>query len=542
VATLIPGETVCILVVSPREEMGREVEAALVPIAGHYRLEQLKQVDQVLARARADPPHMALVDVELGGQAAIVLIRQLAAQMPRLATVALVSQATPGSSKQEAMAVGARGFLVRPVQSEELLRVLRQELGQRVLAALSPTSAAGAARARDAAAARRRSLGDETPAHPAGAAAQSPRFPAGPPGSVPEASEGPGSAAGAASTDERSGWPRVRRRTAFAAPLLLVLVAVIALVVTMVVRRTHLPSPGVSQGVGQSRTTPEIALQAITAAATGGLASGAVQAAGRATAVPARAGASRVLPTSSAETTPSPASLRAGAAIDLPARITTAPPTAALPQTEAAPSASTAIATSSATPQPSITALARSTATRTPAATPSLEAAPTSQPVPSSTSSAQPELLPSYAGSLDANEVDQPTPTATPDFIDMIPTLIAPGPNASTSGLVQFRWQPAGALPPGAAYEVVWWNAGENPADARGIAPPIRSSDLSANLSVLIQSGQASENRINWTVLVVQVSPYVRLTQPANSNAWVLQFEPATGGGGGSPPLPPKPR
>ena len=119
---------------------------------------------------------------------------------------------------------------------------------------------------------------------------------------------------------------------------------------------------------------------------------------------------------------------------------------------------------------------------------------------------------------------------------------MAPYPNASESGVVQFSWQPAGTLLPGTEYEVVWWNPGEDPATARGIAATTSGSSLSVNLQVLYSSGQMTSSKLYWTVLIVQVSPYMRLTQPASSNARMLVYQPSTGGSGGSPPAPPRPR
>jgi len=105
---------------------------------------------------------------------------------------------------------------------------------------------------------------------------------------------------------------------------------------------------------------------------------------------------------------------------------------------------------------------------------------------------------------------------------------------------VAFTWQPSGPLPPGAGYEVVWWNAGEDPAAARGVAPPTTENTLTANLDVLYQSGQLTSSSVNWTVLVVTTEPYVRLTQPSASPSRVLTIAAPGGGGGGAEPPPPK--
>lgn len=85
------------------------------------------------------------------------------------------------------------------------------------------------------------------------------------------------------------------------------------------------------------------------------------------------------------------------------------------------------------------------------------------------------------------------------------------------SGLVTFQWQPAGPLPPGAAYEVVLWNADE-PADAaRGAAPPTSEESLVVDLNAPAISGNFRGSAIFWTVLVVGTEPYVRLISPGAS-------------------------
>ena len=203
--------------------------------------------------------------------------------------------------------------------------------------------------------------------------------------------------------------------------------------------------------------------------------------------------------------------------------------------------ASTDTSPPGATPSPARTAVPTETSTRT--------AVPTT-PAPMSTATSSPAAEPSLTSTsapvaplqFSVSPVPSPSRTSTPSYDQLRPTLVAPEPNAPTSGVVQFSWQPAGVPPPGTGYEVVWWNPGEDPATARGIAAPTAGSNLSANLRVLYSSGQMTSSRLYWTVLIVQLSPYVRLTQPANSNAWVLVYQPPTGGGGGSSSAPPRPR
>ena len=94
--------------------------------------------------------------------------------------------------------------------------------------------------------------------------------------------------------------------------------------------------------------------------------------------------------------------------------------------------------------------------------------------------------------------------------------------------MVTFVWQPAGALPAGTAYEVVSWNAGEDPATARGVAATTTETQLTADLDALYNLGQVKGGDIYWTVLIVRTEPYVRITLPSASNARSLTYQPPT--------------
>jgi len=89
---------------------------------------------------------------------------------------------------------------------------------------------------------------------------------------------------------------------------------------------------------------------------------------------------------------------------------------------------------------------------------------------------------------------------------------------------VSFAWQPGGPLPPGAAYEVVWWNLGEDPAAARGIAATTTETSLTVDVDYLNSSAQLTNSDFYWTVIVVQTKPYVRLIQPAQSAPQRLSY------------------
>jgi len=210
--------------------------------------------------------------------------------------------------------------------------------------------------------------------------------------------------------------------------------------------------------------------------------------------------------------------------------------------TQGAESAPTATGTSTAPPTAAVTETPLPISTPTSTASPSPEPTPTPAPTATPVATATPVLTPTRRAPVPtaAETTPQPPrPSVTPTLPNA-PTLLEPPPKESRSGTVTFSWQPAGSLPPGTAYEVVWWNSGEDPANARGIAATTTATSLSADLVVLPNSGQLTGTDIYWTVIIVQTQPYVRLTQPGKSVPQLLVYRPPSSGG--AAPVPPKPK
>lgn len=115
-------------------------------------------------------------------------------------------------------------------------------------------------------------------------------------------------------------------------------------------------------------------------------------------------------------------------------------------------------------------------------------------------------------------------PTVTMPSELNLPMLLAPASGETRGGEVVFRWLPSGPLPSGAAYEVVWWQEGEPPDAARGIAEPTTNTSLRVNLNMLGGQGLRSPN-VLWTVLIVRQAPYGRLTRPAGGEMRSLKVE-----------------
>lgn len=124
-ATPISGQTLRILLVSTRESVRDEVGEALAGWAGDQRLFWVSQPDLAPSRAQDLVPQVILVDDALAGANALALIRALASRVPRAAILALVAEAAIGQASQAVLA-GARGFVTKPLQADDLLATLRQ--------------------------------------------------------------------------------------------------------------------------------------------------------------------------------------------------------------------------------------------------------------------------------------------------------------------------------------------------------------------------------------------------------------------------------
>lgn len=129
-ASLVPGETLRILLISAAEEARDAIGESLARFAGDHRLYWVSQPDLTPGRASDLIPHVILIDDELSGASLTGLITLLTQRAPRAAILALVNRSGLGTA-QAAMLAGARGFLLKPVETDELQNALRQVLAQR---------------------------------------------------------------------------------------------------------------------------------------------------------------------------------------------------------------------------------------------------------------------------------------------------------------------------------------------------------------------------------------------------------------------------
>jgi pilus assembly protein CpaE len=124
-ASLVPGETLRVLLISARDGARDEVGEALAGRVGDHRLYWVSQADLAPSRAEDLLPHVILVDDDQGGANPITLISQLRARLPAAAVLVLVSADALQLARQAVLA-GARAFLTRPLDQEELVAAIRQ--------------------------------------------------------------------------------------------------------------------------------------------------------------------------------------------------------------------------------------------------------------------------------------------------------------------------------------------------------------------------------------------------------------------------------
>lgn len=125
--SLVPGESLRVLLVSVSEQARDQVGAALTGRIGSHRLYWVSQPDLASVRAGDLLPHVILVDDELGGALPAMLIGQLIARVPQAKILALVRNDSINGAR-EAVLAGARAFVTKPVQTDDLVNALRQVL------------------------------------------------------------------------------------------------------------------------------------------------------------------------------------------------------------------------------------------------------------------------------------------------------------------------------------------------------------------------------------------------------------------------------
>jgi len=142
-SSLAQSQILRILLVSTQasveEEVSRNLEAGMNRA---YRLHWIAEPHLAFVRAQDLLPHVILVDDDLGDVDPIPIIRSLAASVSNAAILFLVDQEHANEASQ-AVLVGARSFITKPIQSETLIMTLNQVLAWQRVPAVEPATVEG---------------------------------------------------------------------------------------------------------------------------------------------------------------------------------------------------------------------------------------------------------------------------------------------------------------------------------------------------------------------------------------------------------------
>ncbi|MCU0522399.1 MAG: response regulator [Anaerolineae bacterium] len=125
---LMQGQTLQILLIATSEAVQDEVSQALSgSMTRPYRLHWVAQPHLAFVRAQDLLPQVILVDDDLDDTDPIPVIRRLASTLSNTVILFLVRKEDAGHASQ-AILVGARSFITKPIQSDELVVTLHQVL------------------------------------------------------------------------------------------------------------------------------------------------------------------------------------------------------------------------------------------------------------------------------------------------------------------------------------------------------------------------------------------------------------------------------
>ena len=84
--------------------------------------------DQAMELFKAEQPDLVLVDVSLQGRSGIAVLREIRAADPSVKAVMITAQGQE-SLVLEALRAGAKDYVVKPLEKDRLLSVVRKLLG-----------------------------------------------------------------------------------------------------------------------------------------------------------------------------------------------------------------------------------------------------------------------------------------------------------------------------------------------------------------------------------------------------------------------------
>jgi len=162
---------------------------------------------------------------------------------------------------------------------------------------------------------------------------------------------------------------------------------------------------------------------------------------------------------------------------------------------------------------PTVTPQVSTTATGTPTRKPTDTPRPTPTPQPTATTTPQPAV-----------QAQSTLDVANPQtFTGLEIDIVEPPNGASGTGRRSFIWTPNFHLSANQAFEVVF---SKDSQPAFGIAAPTTGNTLSVDLSGLYDAGLLVRGEYQWTVLLVEISPYNRLK--TLSSPYSFFFEPGS--------------
>jgi len=134
-----------ILLVTTQEHIRDEVDRNLTNgLSRPFRLHWVAEPHLAFVRAQDLLPQVILVDDELGGSDPIPIIRKLATAVSNAVLLFLVDK-NQASEASQAVLVGARSFVTKPLQPDDLAMTLHQVLAWQRMPPVEPGTIAGAA-------------------------------------------------------------------------------------------------------------------------------------------------------------------------------------------------------------------------------------------------------------------------------------------------------------------------------------------------------------------------------------------------------------
>ena len=143
-SNIMQGQVLQLLLISSEESVLQDVTNALAEgMKRPYRLHWVAQSHLAFVRAQDLLPQIILVDDNLDGADPIPIIRQLATSVSSAVILFLVDKERANEASQ-AVLVGARSFITKPVQADDLLVTLHQVLAWQRVPAVSAGTVEGA--------------------------------------------------------------------------------------------------------------------------------------------------------------------------------------------------------------------------------------------------------------------------------------------------------------------------------------------------------------------------------------------------------------